>query len=87
MTETTGPHFRIKWQEGPLGPEANGATVEEIIDAAAARLLVLQERLPCDENRKAIDQLYSARSALEARTRRRVRQYVLGTEETHVSKD
>lgn len=76
----------ISWQNGPLGRgesrrPPNGAFVEDVIQAAIARLDFYQEsKFNCRENADAIIYLTRALDKLRSRTSRRESQ---GTEGTH----
>ena len=85
-----GTGFTISWQRGPLGKEGtpgrtppNGAFVEDVIDAAKARIEAYQaSKFNCEENARALQHLEAALEALDSRTQRRVAD---GTEGTHES--
>jgi hypothetical protein len=70
---TQGQGFRIDWQDGVQN--ANGATVENLIEAVQQRLMFFQAasdgRFACDENAEAHHHLALAISALNRRTMRR----------------
>jgi len=78
---------RIQWQDGPLGRgqerrEPNGAFVEDVIRAAAERLVFYQStKFACDENAQALARLRSAVNILQSRTKKRERRDVEGTHE------
>jgi len=72
--------LNIKWQDGPIGDEFNGASVEVVLRAAAARLTQLNEKQHSIYNMKAISYINSAIAALDNRTRDRFNRGVLGTE-------
>lgn len=80
-----GTGFTVAWQNGPLGRGTdrvapNGAFVEDVIGAVAARLLFYQSsKFNCPENEAAIRHLNLALEALDSRTRRREAQSVEGT--------
>ena len=90
----SGTGFTISWQNGPLEPSKeeraeglvrrapNGAFVEDVIDAAQARLKYYQYEagFPCEETESAIDYLERAMDVLDGRT---VRRTVAKTEGTH----
>jgi len=85
---TSGKGFTISWQNGPLGRgqerrEANGAFVEDLIQAVRQRIEFYQTandgRFACRENKKAIDFLIMAEDILDARTREREVRQVEGT--------
>jgi len=87
-----GGYFRctgidISWQNGPLGrgddrKEPNGAFVEDVIEAAIARLDFYQAtRFACRENGHALQSLREAKRWLAKRTERREAAGVEGTHE------
>lgn len=80
---TYGIGFGIAWQNGPInepGGGRNGAFVEDVIAAAADRILWYQTtRFQCAENAEAVEHLHAALVALERRTERRVAAGVEGT--------
>lgn len=83
--QTFGQGFAIAWQRGPLGRDeqripANGAFVEDIIQAAIGRLEFYQaSEFSCQENAAALDHLYSAAHVLDQRTKAREARGVEGT--------
>jgi hypothetical protein len=85
---STGKGFSISWQHGPLGRgeerrEANGAFVEDLIQAVRQRIEFYQTasegRFQCAENAEAIMALHMAEEALDRRTREREARQVEGT--------
>jgi hypothetical protein len=83
-----GIGLTIVWQRGALGrgPDrkaANGAFVEDVIDAARQRLAFFQEaeggKFACTENAEAIELLDAALRVLDARTKAREAREVEGT--------
>lgn len=82
---STGRGFTVSWQNGPLGRgehrrEPNGAFVEDVIQAVIGRLEFYQaSRFACEANQRALDHLYGAARALDARTREREARQVEGT--------
>lgn len=83
---TNGRGLDIRWQKGPLGTgadrkEANGAFVEDVINAAIGRLEFYQSsKFACDENAQALNHLHRAMVCLRQRTANR---QVRGVEGTH----
>ena len=84
---TSGKGLTISWQNGPLGRgnarrEANGAFVEDVIQAVRQRLEFYQTasggKYACRENQQAIDFLTRAEDVLDARTREREARQVEG---------
>jgi hypothetical protein len=84
---TSGKGLTISWQNGPLGRgnerrEANGAFVEDVIQAVRQRLEFYQTArggtYACRENQQAIDYLTMAEDILDARTREREARQVEG---------
>jgi hypothetical protein len=75
----------ISWQKGPLGrgterKDPNGAFVETVIAAALQRIEFYQASgFACSENASAIQNLKSALSVLDFRTRQREGAGVEGT--------
>ena len=71
-----GKGFTISWQNGPLGqagtpgrPAANGACIEDVLQAIMGRLTFYQaSKFACIENEKAIAYLEGAADWLDART-------------------
>jgi hypothetical protein len=79
----TGVGMDIHWQQGPIvDNRANGSTVEQPIRAAIARLVDLDQQVPCEENRQAIERLHDALAFLDRRTRDRATRGVMGTQHT-----
>lgn len=85
---TSGKGFTISWQNGPLGRgqarrEANGAFVEDMIQAVRQRIEFYQSasegRFACRENQQAIEYLMMAENILDMRTRDRESRSVEGT--------
>src|SRR5262245_31947651 len=82
---STGRGFTISWQNGPLGRgaarrEANGAFVEDVIQAVIGRIRFYEQgRFACQENANALDGLEAAATWLDARTRNREQREVEGT--------
>jgi hypothetical protein len=76
---TYGPGFDIRWQDGAIGRDFNGATVEGVIRAVLHRMDDFQALLPCEENRQVIEHLNAALGCLDSRTRDRYRRGVMGT--------
>jgi hypothetical protein len=84
---STGKGFTISWQNGPLGAlgtadrrEANGAFVEDVIQAVIERIEFYQaSRFACDANAEALVGLQMAADALARRTRDRESRQVEGT--------
>src|SRR3990167_6034191 len=85
---TSGKGFTISWQNGPLGRgqerrEANGAFVEDVIQAVRQRIEFYQTasegKYACSENTKALEYLLMAEDILHARTREREARHVEGT--------
>lgn len=76
------PGLSIDWQSKP-GDE-KGATLEQVIEAAAQRLRFFQEHFPSDENIDARVRLEQALEFLNARTARRKRLGIEGTYEPDV---
>lgn len=82
---TFGVGFAIGWQNGPLGRgagrvPANGAFVEDIIDAALNRLEYYQQsKFACSENADAMEHLECALRLLASRTAKREAAGVEGT--------
>ena len=81
-----GPGYTIAWQRGPLVNEKgehierNGAFIEEIIQAAADRLAVMQQtQFACCENETALLCLRGARRALQCRQLRRAAEGTAGS--------
>jgi hypothetical protein len=80
-----GTGFCISWQNGPLGRglnrlEANGAFVEDILRAAADRLLFYQEsKFACKANDDAVTLILQALDVLNQRTAEREKRGVEGT--------
>jgi hypothetical protein len=76
LTNTT-----INWQSGPVvDGQYNGATIEEVLQAALDRLEAFQDSpAKCEENQAAIDFLDDALIALRDRTARRIRQVLEGS--------
>jgi hypothetical protein len=77
---TTAEGIDIRWQDGPIGAQLNGATVEGVIRSALAKMHEYQEERPCDFNRRVMEHLIAALGELDARTADRHRRGVLGTE-------
>ena len=64
--------FRVEFQNGPFKHGGyNGVTNEMLISLVTERLTVLDNELPCDENRMAIFHLNAAKEQLDARMERR----------------
>ena len=86
---SSGRGFAISWQNGPLGkadwhvePEANGAFVEDVIQAVIGRLAFYQDsKFACMSNAKAIMALEQAAYELDQRTKDREKRGVEGTHE------
>lgn len=84
---TQGTGIDIRWQNGPLGREAdrivpNGAFVEDVIDAAIGRLEFYQRSVfACGQNGAALKHLRLAIEQLEYRTGERKARGVEGTHE------
>lgn len=82
---STGRGFTISWQNGPLGRgnerrEANGAFVEDVIQAAIERIEFYQaSRFACRDNEQALEALKAAAGYLDHRTRDRETRAVEGT--------
>lgn len=78
-TEAEG--LEIRWQDGPIGPRFNGASVEVVIRAAIGRLEWFQSGpMACPENADAIAHLNLALADLDRRTRDRYQRGVMGKE-------
>lgn len=75
------PFIDIKWQDGNV-PEngVNGATIEEVLEVAKARIVELNNKFPCRENSLAITKVEEAVHWLEARTKDRIKRGVEGQE-------
>jgi len=79
------PALYVRWQDGPLAAdgvrtEPNGAFVETVIAAAAQRIRYYQEsKFACVENDVALSHLEAALAALQARTAKRERLGIEGT--------
>ncbi len=79
-----GTYVWIRWQDGARKDGANGAQVEDVLDAAMRRLTDFQRgALACEEHRVALRLLALARDALASRTRHRAAQGVEATTEPH----
>ena len=81
----TSRGMTISWQNGPLGrgeerKEPNGAFVEDVIYAAAARIHFYQmSKFACEQNAEALQYLESALEVLQLRTANREARQVEGT--------
>lgn len=80
---TWGRGLTIAWQNGPVkepNVAANGAFVEDVIEAAIDRIGYYQaSRFACDENAEALEHLRAALAAMNRRTSRRLAAGVEGT--------
>lgn len=79
-----GQGMRIDFQHGPIGENgANGAQVEDVLEAALQRLVFLNTaaggRFACRENSLAITKIEEALHWLEHRTKARQARGVEGT--------
>lgn len=89
-----GVGVEINWQDGPLGKSEvneqgqtladnstkNGAFVEDVIEAAIARLEFFNNsKFRCRENSLAVTKLEEALHWLNSRTARRIQQGIEGT--------
>ena len=84
--DVMGNGIAITWQDGPVPEdgEPNGAFVEDVILAAAARLEYYQgSRQACDENERSLEHLRAALEWQDRRTGRRREQNVEGTTRPH----
>lgn len=73
--------INIKWQDGNVPDNGvNGATIEQVIEVARARITELNAKFPCRENSLAITKLEEAIHWLEARTKDRIARGVEGKE-------
>jgi hypothetical protein len=71
-------HFKI--QSGPIKEAGvNGCQVDTLIETAFIMIEKLNEKFPCEENRRALDSLSNALSALAERRASRERRGVEGT--------
>lgn len=76
----------LQFQHGPIGENGiNGIQNEEVLELIILRLGALDRRFPCDENKRAINYLGTARNVLLERTAKRRAQGVEGKNEAHVS--
>lgn len=77
----------IIWQDKTVKKAGgkNGAKVEDVLKACAARLKDLNQGLPCSETEVAIGKIETAIGILDLRTKRRVKQEVEGTGNPHKS--
>lgn len=82
---STGRGFTIRWQNGPLGRDAdriepNGAFVETILNVVADRIEFYQRgQFACVHNANALIAIYDALKHLDARTKDREERKVEGT--------
>lgn len=81
-----GKGIDIRWQDGPLRNEQglrtqpNGAFVEDVLEACAARIRFYQmSRFRCSENAYALEAIQTALARLDSRTRDREKRGVEGT--------
>lgn len=73
--------INVKWQDGNVPDNGvNGATVEQVIEVARARIAELNGNFPSRENSLAITKLEEATHWLEARTKERIARGVEGKE-------
>lgn len=82
-----GTGFTISWQHGPLGRgnqrvHANGAFVEDVLDAVRGRLEHYQSsQFACEENAEALKAIAVAQDWLEKRTKDREKRQVEGLQQ------
>lgn len=78
-------HIAVKFQSGPITEEnpENGVQIEDVLELGLHRLLQLDEKLSCEENKTAAEAIAVALEALNARTAKRVAEGVEGTEKAH----
>lgn len=80
--KTTSLGLTVQWQDGPVpfGSGANGAQIEDVLNAALGRLEWLNSgEFRCRENSLAITHIEEALHWLHARTAKRVARGVEGT--------
>jgi len=79
----SGVGFTVVWQRGPVEEHGrNGAMVEDVIEAAIARIRAYQDtKYNCETNAAAIAHLQAAVASLRSRTADRVQRGVEGTNE------
>ncbi len=78
--ETTGPGLVVTWKSAPGNHRKHdGATVEDLIEAAVDRLHFYQRtKFACNYNRSALTFLNNALQQLDRRTADRERRHVKG---------
>ncbi len=75
----------VRFQQGPVKEcGVNGVTSEALLAIVVDRLQILDGLFPCDDNKKALQHLLSALTALENRTKKRIVQGVEGTNINHI---
>lgn len=74
-------------KKGDLVTVADGTTNEEVIEVLINRITYLNQRLPCKENKLALQGLHMALQALEHRTAKRKAQGIEGTDHPLIEED
>jgi hypothetical protein len=72
--------IRLKFQQGPVKEVGtNGITSEALLAILIDRTQFLQDQVPCQENEAALRHMCDALANFEARTARRIKRQVEGT--------
>lgn len=80
-----GIEATLQFQHGPVKEVGgiNGVQNEELIELLVKRIEALDLRMPCSENKDALNGLDAALASLKLRTSKRETQNVEGTERPH----